>query len=259
MNIDVSNLRVIVTAGGQGIGRAIAAAFLAGGAKVHICDIDADRLAACKAKWPQLGTSVADVSCVEQVDAFIDAAVAHMGGVDVLINNAGISGPGGLVETIDPEGWRQTMEVNINGQFFCSRRVVPYLKAQRSGSIINISTTAGLYGYPNRSPYCASKWAVIGFTKTLAMELGEFGVRANVICPGSINTARMDHVISLDAAATGRSEDEIRAGYYRQVSMRTFIEPEEIANMALFLCSPLAANISGQIISVDGHTETMRA
>ncbi len=258
MKIDVDGLRVIVTAGGQGIGRAVAEAFLADGAQVHICDIDPNRLAACRSDMPAIGTSVCDVAQPEQVDAFIDAAVAQMGGVDVLVNNAGISGPAGAVETIEPADWRRTMAVNINGQFFCARRVIPHLKAQRSGSIVNIATTAALFGYPNRSPYASSKWAVIGFTKTLAMELGEFGIRANAICPGSINNPRMDHVIAIESAATNRPQAEIRRSYERQVSMQTFINPEEIANMVLFICSPLGAKISGQVLSVDGHTETLR-
>ncbi len=258
MNIDVENQRVIVTAGAQGIGKAIAKAFLESGAQVHVCDISAERLAVCKDTLPQLETHVADVSDPEQVAAFMTDAIDAMGGVDVLVNNAGIAGPGGPVETIDIAGWQQTLAVNLNGQFYCSQHVIPHMKAQNSGSIVNISTTAGLHGYPNRSPYCASKWAVIGLTKTLAMELGAFNVRANCICPGSINNARMDHVVQLDAAATGRTEAEVREKYYDQVSMRTFIEPEEIANMAVFLSSPLAPHISGQVISVDGNTETMR-
>lgn len=259
MYLDLSSLRVIITAGGQGIGRATAEAFLTSGAQVHICDIDAERLATCQAELPGLGTSIADVSNIDQVDSFIAKALDQMGGVDILVNNAGISGPAAPVEEIDPAGWEQTMAVNINGQFYCTRRVIPHLKAQRSGAIINISTTAGLYGYPNRSPYCASKWAVIGFTKTLAMELGAYNVRANVICPGSINNTRMDHVINIESEATGRSKEEIRENYYKQVSMRTFIDPEEIASTILFLSSPQAAKISGQVISVDGHTETMRS
>jgi len=258
MNIDVANLRVVVTAGAQGIGRAITEAFLAGGAQVHICDIEPDRLAACQHALPGVGISTADVSDPAQVDAFIEAALSQMGGIDVLVNNAGISGPAGPVEMLEPEAWRQTIEVNLNGQFYCTRRVVPSMKKQRSGSIVNISSTAGLFGYPLRAPYAASKWAVVGFTKTLAMELGSYGIRANAICPGSINNPRMDGVIAMEAVASGRSETEIRQQYTRQVSLQTFIDPEEIANLVLFICSPLGAKISGQTLCVDGHTETLR-
>ena len=258
MNIDVSNLRVVVTAGGQGIGRAIAEAFLAGGARVHICDVDPDRLDACRQALPTLGIAMADVADPDQVDAFIAAAVAEMGGIEVLVNNAGISGPAGTVESITPAAWRQTMAVNIDGQFYCARRVVPVMKQQRFGSIVNIASTAGLFGYPLRSPYAASKWAVIGFTKTLAMELGTYGIRVNAICPGSINNPRMDGVIAMEAAATGRPEAEIRQNYAKQTSLQTFIDPEEVARLVLFICSPLGAKISGQALCVDGHTETLR-
>ena len=130
--------------------------------------------------------------------------------------------------------------------------------ANRSGSIINLSSTAGLWGYPTRSPYCASKWAVIGLTKTMAMELGEYGVRVNAICPGSVSGPRIDHVITIQSAATDMSEDEIRRSYTKQVSMQTFIDPEEIAHQILFVCSPYGAKISGQALCVDGHTESMR-
>jgi len=256
--IDVAGLRVLVTAGAQGIGRTIAEAFISGGAQVHMCDQDPDLLAALIHEVPEVGVSVADVANEEQVQAFVAAAVSSMGGVDVLINNAGISGPAGPIETLDLASWNRTMEVNVAGMFLCMREVVPLMKAQRSGSIINISSTAGLFGYPNRAPYAASKWAVVGLTKSLAMEVGEFGVRVNTIAPGSINNPRMDYVIAIESDALGRDAGEVRANYERQVSMQTFIDPEEIANMAVFLASPLGAKISGQALAIDGHTETLR-
>ncbi len=257
MQLNVAGLRVIVTAGARGIGRAITEMFLENGAQVHICDISPEALPQCQEELPQLGGTVADVSEPEQVDAMFAAAMAQMGGLDVLVNNAGIAGPTGRVEEIDPAGWERTMAVNINGQFYCARRAIPLLK-EAGGSIVNISTTAGLFGYPLRSPYAASKWAVIGFTKTLAMELGEFGIRANAICPGSIDGARMDRVINAEAAAKGIAPQSVRQAYLRQVSMQTFIDAREIANMVLFITSPLGSKISGQALSVDGHTETMR-
>ena len=259
MELSVAGLRVMITAGGQGIGYAIAVAFLEGGAQVHICDVDENRLAACRDKWPELGTTVADVSDPVQVDRWFEAVGnGRLHGLDVLVNNAGISGPALPVEAISPEAWRQTMAVNIDGQFYCTRRAVPLLKQAGGGSIINISSTAGLFGYPLRSPYAASKWAVIGLTKTLAMELGEFNIRVNAICPGSINGPRMDQVIAMEAATRGVDSTWVRQNYTRQVSLNTFIEAEEIANMALFICSPAGAKISGQALCVDGHTETLR-
>ncbi len=258
MEISADGLRVIVTAGGQGIGKAIAQIFWENGARVHTCDINAARLAVCREEMPGLTTSVTDVSSVDEVDGMIETAVSKLGGVDVLINNAGIAGPTGPVEEIDIDGWQKTLDVNINSQFYTTRRIIPLMKAQKSGSIINISSTAGLNGYALRSPYTASKWAIIGLTKTWAMELGMDNVRVNVICPGSINGERIDQVISAEAESRGLSEAQVREAYYRQVSMHTFIEAREIAEMAYFLCSPLAAKISGQVLCVDGHTETMR-
>ena len=258
MKLSLEGLRVVVTAGGQGIGYAIATAFLENGARVHVCDVDAERLAACRDVWPELGTTVADVSDVAQVDGLFAEVGHEFQGLDVLVNNAGISGPVLPVEDISPEAWRQTMAVNIDGQFLCARRAVPLLKQAGGGSIVNISSTAGLFGYPLRSPYAASKWAVIGFTKTLAMELGEFNIRVNAICPGSINGPRMDRVIAAEATTRGVAPEMVRHNYTKQVSMNTFIEAEEIANMVLFICSPAGAKISGQALCVDGHTETMR-
>ncbi|MGB1252442.1 MAG: SDR family oxidoreductase [Candidatus Promineifilaceae bacterium] len=258
MKIEFEGKRVIVTAGARGIGRAIADAFAAAGAQVHICDIDATAVANALAENPKLTGSITDVSDESQVDTMFDEALAHLGGLDIMVNNAGISGPAGMVEEIAIAAWEKVMAVNVYAMISTSRRAIPIMKAQRSGSIINIASTAGLWGYPTRSPYCASKWAVIGLTKTMAMELGEYDVRVNVICPGSVSGPRIDHVIAIQSAATGMPEDEIRRSYTNQVSMQTFVDPEEIAYQALFVCSPFGAKISGQALCVDGHTESMR-
>ncbi|MEM7345822.1 MAG: SDR family oxidoreductase [Chloroflexota bacterium] len=258
MELTVKDLRVIVTAGGSGIGRTIAETFMENGARVHICDLVEDHLNSVTAAFPTIGATLTDVSDPAQVERLFDEAVTHLGGLDVLINNAGIAGPTALVEEIQPEDWEKTMSVNINGQFYCTRLAVPLLKEAGGGHIINLSSTAGLFGYTHRSPYVASKWAVIGFTKTLAMELGEFNIRANAICPGSIDGPRMDRVIAAEAAAKGLSEEQIRQGYFKQNSLGTFINMQDIANMALFLCTDAANLITGQALSVDGHTETLR-
>lgn len=258
MKLTGQGLRVIITAAASGIGRTIAETFLENGAQVHICDVVEERLAECRAALPDIGATLADVSDPLQVDRLFEEAIAHLGGLDVLVNNAGIAGPTGYVDEITPAAWEQTIAVNINGQFYCARRAVPLLKAAGGGSIINLSSTAGLMGYPLRSPYAASKWAVIGFTKTLAMELGEFGIRVNAICPGPVEGARMEAISAAEAQARGVSVESVREGYVRQTSLRTFIPPQDIANMILFLCSKAGQRISGQALSVDGHTETLR-
>lgn len=253
----LTNTRVIITAGGAGIGRATARAFHAAGARVHICDVDAATLADAQAELPGLGVSEADVSDPDQVDRLFDAALDALGGLDVLVNNAGIAGPTALLEDCEPAEWRRTLAVNLDGQFYCLRRAIPALKAAGGGAIVNLASTAGLYGYPRRGPYVASKWAVVGLTKSLAIELGPSGIRVNAICPGSIEGARMDRVIASEAAATGASEEEVRQAYVRNTSMRCFIDAEDIANMAVFLCSPAGAKVSGQALAVDGHTESL--
>ena len=247
----------MVTAGATGIGRAIVETFMEAGARVHICDVDEAKLAAAKESLPGLGGTLADVADPGAVDRLFDAALDSLGGLDILVNNAGIAGPTAPAEEIAPEDWRRTIAVDLDGAFHCVRRAIPPLKKAGGGSIVNISSTAGLFGFPNRSPYAAAKWGVIGLTKTLAMELGPFGIRVNAICPGSVAGPRMDHVIAADAAARGLDPADVREAYVGQVSMRTFVNVTDIANMALFVCCDCGAKISGQALAVDGHTETL--
>ena len=253
------DLRVVVTAAASGIGHAIAGTFLEIGARVHICDIDEKRLEACRDTWPDVGTTVADVSQRAQVDVLFDEATASLGGLDVLVNNAGIAGPTGAVEEIEPEAWEQMIAVNLNSQFYCARRAVPLLKQAGGGAIVNLSSAAGLFGFPLRSPYASTKWAIIGFTKTLAMELGEFGIRVNAICPGLVAGPRIDAVISARAAATGVPVEEMREEALRTTSMRTFVTADDVAYMVLFLVSDAGSRISGQALSVAGNVETLRS
>ena len=178
------------------------------------------------------------------------------GGVDVLVNNAGIAGPTALVEDVDPEAWRDCLAVGLDSHFLLARAVVPHLKRQRSGAIVTISSTAGLYGYGMRTPYAAAKWAVIGFTKSLAVELGPYGVRANVVAPGSVEGPRMGRVIEAEAAQRGVSDRAVEREYVEGQSIPRFAQPTEIAEVCAFLASPSASMVNGQVIAVDGHTET---
>ena len=245
--------RVLVTAAASGIGRNVAEAFVEAGDCVHVCDIDEAELE----KLEGVGTTVADVAGPDDVDRLFTEAAETLGGLDVLVNNAGISGPTAPVEAIEPGDWRRTIDINLNGQFYCVRRAVPLLKAAGGGSIVNISSTAGLFGYPLRSPYAASKWGVVGLTKTLAMELGTFGIRVNAICPGSVAGERIERVIRDEAVSRSVSPDDVRTSFQRQVSMRTFVDAADITGMILFLCSNQGARISGQALAIDGHTESL--
>jgi NAD(P)-dependent dehydrogenase (short-subunit alcohol dehydrogenase family) len=250
--------RILVTAAVRGIGRAMVEGFLARGDRVHICDVDEAALAEFRAAHPDVGATGADVSDPAQVDHLFDAVEQDLGGVDVLVANAGIAGPTAAVEDVEIEAWQRTIDINLNGAFYCVRRAVPLIKAAGGGSIVIISSVAGLFGYPLRSPYAASKWALIGFTKTLAMELGSYQIRVNAICPGPVAGPRIDGVIDAKARARGVPFDEMRETYLNGISMHTLTDSEDIANMALFLTSLAGAKISGQALAVDGHTETLR-
>lgn len=258
MEISVSGLKVLITASATGIGFAVAKAFLESGAEVHICDINNEKLETCTRSLPGAGITCADVSDPAEVDILFEEVVSQLNGLDVLINNAGIAGPTAPIEDVDPQDWDRTIAVNINGQFYCARRAVPLLKDAGGGSIINMSSSAGLLGYPMRSPYAASKWAVIGLTKTMAMELGEFGIRVNAVCPNAVEGPRMNAVIAAEAKAKGISEADVYKCLVQGTSMRTFVTTDDVSNMILFLCSNAGSRISGQALSVDGFTETLR-
>lgn len=258
MNTSASDLRVLVTAGATGIGRAFAETFADAGARVYTCDIDGDALAAFRAARPAIGGMVADVAVAAQVDAMFDAAAAHLGGLDVLINNAGIAGPTAPVESISVADWDRTIAVDLNSMFYCTRRAVPLLKAAGGGSIVNLSSVAGRLGFRLRTPYSAAKWAVVGFTKSLAIELGPSNIRVNAIQPGIVQGARMDRVIKAKSAALGRTEEEFEQELLSAVSLRRMVTAQDIANMALFLTTPAGASISGQALSVCGNVEYLR-
>ena len=202
-------LRVIVTAGAAGIGRAIAETFADRGAKVFICDLDDTALAEMAKACPEIGRFRADVADQAQVDAFFDAALADLGGLDVLINNAGIAGPTAPIDEMDPADWRRTVDINLNSHFYCLKRAVPMLKKSGEGVIINLSSVAGRLGFSYRLPYSASKWAIIGMTKSLAIELGPDGIRVNALLPGVVEGKRIEHVISNRAKQVGIEYSEM--------------------------------------------------
>jgi NAD(P)-dependent dehydrogenase (short-subunit alcohol dehydrogenase family) len=257
MSNDLKDKRVIITAAATGIGRVTAEAFLTAGARVHVCDVDEAGLTAFKAAQAALGTTVADVSDAERVDRLFDDALRHLGGLDIMVNNAGIAGPTANVEDVQPDDWRRTLAVNLDATFLCCRRAVPVLNKNRSGAIVNLSSAAGIHGFARRTPYASAKWAIVGLTKSLALELGRFGVRVNCICPGAVEGDRIERVIKAEAKATGKPEDEVRANTVRYTAMKTFVSPQDIANMILFLCSDKGARISGQALPVDGYLYTL--
>lgn len=250
--------RVLISAAASGIGYAVAEAFLAQGARVHICDMNEEHLAKAKTSHPGLSITKADASSPTEVERVFADAKAHLGGLDVLVNNVGIAGPTALLENVSPEAWDKTMKVNVGSHFYFARLAVPLLKEAGGGCIINMSSIAGRFGYPWHGPYAVSKAAVIALTNTLAMELGEHKIRVNAICPCAVDGPRMSDVIKVEAEARGEPFEKIRDAYHRQNSMRTFIQKSDIANMILYLTSDAGSKISGQAISIDGNAETGR-
>lgn len=252
--IGLRGARVLVTAGGSGIGAVLAHRFSEAGAQVAICDQDTALLK------QSLHLAVeANVTDEAQMDAVFARVGEAFGGVDIVCANAGTGGPAGPLEALDYTAWKDCVAVNLHGAFLTCRGAARRMKAQGSGVILITSSTAGLFGYPNRSPYAAAKWGLIGLTKTLAMELGPHGIRVNAICPGSVEGDRMERVLANESRARGVPVEELRQSYVRGVSMKTWVTADQVADTALFLASDAGKTVSGQAIAVDGHTETLNA
>jgi len=248
--------RVLITAGAGGIGRVMSETFVKAGATVHICDVIQSAIDET-VKALGVTATLCDVSDLQQVDQFFGDAQKHLGGLDVMINNAGIAGPTGKVEDISIADWQRCIEIDLNGMFYCTRLAVPMLKQAGGGSIINLSSAAGRLGFPYRTPYAAAKWAVVGFSKSLSMEVGTDNIRVNAIQPGVVEGERIDRVIAAKAEAVGISFEEQRKISLERVSMRSMVSPQDIANMALFLASDAGAHVTGQAISVCAGVEML--
>lgn len=257
MDMQIEGLRVLITAGAGGIGLETARAFAREGARVFVCDVDEGALAALRASDPGIVGVTCDVADRGAVARLFDAALAHLGGLDCLVNNAGIAGPTARVEEIRPEDWDRCVEVCLTSQFNCARLAVPHLKESRNGSMINLSSAAGKNGFAMRSPYSAAKWGVIGFTKSLAIELGEFGVRVNAILPGLVAGDRIRRVLEAKAQQYGKSFKEVETTAFAYASIKEYILPQQLADQMVFLASPRGRTISGQAIAIDGDTKML--
>lgn len=252
MEISLAGKRAFVSAGAAGIGRRTVETLDRLGAEVFTCDIDRSALGTLP---ESIRGWYCDVSKSGQIDAILDEIVPD--GLDILVNNAGTSGPTKLVEDISDDEWRECLAVGIDSHFYFARRAVPAMKRAGGGAIVNMISSAGIMGYPTRTPYVAAKWAASGVTKSLAMELGPHNIRVNGIVPGSVTGDRMERIIAAQAALDGTSPDSVRRDYVLGVSMQCFIDPQEVADMIAFLVSDHARHVSGQIIGVDGNTETL--
>jgi NAD(P)-dependent dehydrogenase (short-subunit alcohol dehydrogenase family) len=247
--------RVLITAGAAGIGREFARAFAKNGARVYVCDIDEKALAAIAKEIPGLVARRCDMASRAEIERMVPEAIASLGGLDVLINNAGIAGLTLPVADYPPDDWDKVVAVNLTAMFDVSRLAIPHLKKSKAGCIINMSSIAGRYGFPNRSPYAATKWGVIGLTKTLAMELGEWGIRANAIAPGAVEGDRIVRVFQGRAQISGRTLDEVKADALAAASIKAMVDPRDIAQLAVFLASDAAKAISGQVVPIDNDRQ----
>ena len=252
MEFSAKGLRVVITAGASGIGRVMARTFMEHGARVHICDIDEKALASTKKQLPAVTQTLADVAKLEDVERLFRDVEKNLRGLDVLVNNAGVAGPTAKVEDITPEDWDRTIAIDLNGMFYCTRKAMPLIKKAGGGSIINLSSIAGRFGFAMRTPYSAAKWAVVGFTQSLAAEAGPDKVRVNCIQPGIVEGDRIDRVIEAKAKGLGVSPEEVKAKMLEGVALHTTVTPQDIANMALFLATAPGRHISGQAIAVCG-------
>lgn len=257
MTADLSGRKAVISAGAAGIGRTIADTLIGAGVQVAVFDVSQQAVEDFSAAHPHMIARVVDVSDRPGVEVFFSEVTCVFEGLDILVNNAGIAGPTEKIEDINPAGWDATIAINLTGQFDCARLAAPYLKTSENGAIINIASVAGRLGYANRTPYAASKWAIVGLTKSLAIEMGPDGVRVNAILPGIVEGPRMDGVIQARADAMGTNFDDMRDEYLGKISLRRMVSMQDVADMALFLCSPAGGNISGQALSVCGNVETL--
>ena len=247
--------RVLITAGAAGIGREFARAFSANGAKVFVCDINDKALADIRKEIPSVVARHCDMGLRAEIERMVPEAVAALGGLDVLINNAGIAGLTLSVEDYPPDNWDKVVAVNLTAMFDVSRLAIPHLKKSKAGCIINMSSIAGRGGFENRSPYAATKWGVIGLTKTLALELGAWGIRANAIAPGAVEGERIVRVFQGRAQISGKSMAEVKAEALAGQSIKAMVDPKDIAALAVFLASDAAKSISGQVIPIDNDRQ----
>ena len=258
--LNLKNKKIVISAGASGIGWAITKSCVSKGALVYLCDIDGKALSKIR-KYPmynkRIFISEIDASNEVEVIDFFKMIKKKFKKMDALINNVGIAGPTGTIEGIESVEWEKTMHVNVNSHFYFTKQAIPLLKKSKTSSIINISSGAGIMGFPLRSPYAASKWAVVGMTKTLAMELGKYKIRVNAICPGTIKGDRMKRVIRDKAKFTKISAKKIESDFVSMASMKSWINEEDIGNMCAYLISDSANKVSGQVIAVDGNAERM--
>lgn len=257
MNFDLTGKRVIVSAGGSGIGRAIVEGFVSQGAQVATCDINPDFIQELKSIHPNITAQLVDVGDQTAVQQFCSSAIEALGGLDCLINNAGIAGPTLGIEDIDAVDWQACLNICLSSQFYFAKACISSLRQSGDASITNLSSAAGKHGFAYRTPYAAAKWGVIGLTKSLAIELGVDKIRVNAILPGLVAGDRQRNVLSAKAQRLGKSFDEVEREAFSYTSIKDYVTAQDIADQIMYLSSPSGRRISGQAIAVDGDTKML--
>ena len=254
-NQSLKNKKIVISAGASGIGLATTKICLDRGATVFVSDINEKFINRLRknSKNKKLFIYHCDASNENDVNDLFDKINKKTSKIDALINNVGISGPTGTIDKLNSEDWEKTLKINVISHFYFAKLAIPMLKTNKGGSIINMASGAGIMGFPLRSPYAASKWAIVGITKTLAMELGKFKIRVNAICPGTIKGDRMVRVIRDKAKFLKVSKKSVEKEFVSMASMNCWIFEEDIAKMCSFLISKDSERISGQVIGVDGN------
>jgi NAD(P)-dependent dehydrogenase (short-subunit alcohol dehydrogenase family) len=249
--------KVFISAGGSGIGRCIAEAFLNNDDEVFVCDINAQSLEQFQKDYPKLHIYVCDLAEPEQIKLMFAQAVQKLGHIDVLVNNTGISGPTIAADELSFDDWNMVINLNLNSTFLITQLAIPLLKQSGAGVIINMSSIAGRLGYPYRLAYSTSKWGLIGFTKTLSMELGADNIRVNAILPGAVDGDRVQRVLQARADVAHNSLEEVTQNALKNQSLKYFVNPKHIADLCLFLASDSGRSISGQILPIDGDKQCL--
>jgi NAD(P)-dependent dehydrogenase (short-subunit alcohol dehydrogenase family) len=257
MDMEIRGLRVMVTAGAGGIGLEIARAFVREGARVHVCDVDEVALARLSTDDAAISSTRCDVASREEVARFFAEGLAKLGGLDCFVNNAGIAGPTGRIDEIDPADWDRCIAIDLTGQFNCARLAVPHLRKSANASLMNVSSLAGRLGFAMRTPYASAKWGVVGLMRSLALELGPDNIRVNALLPGVIAGERQVRVLTAKAKARGIPFEEMERLAFSYTSLKEYVTPQQLADLVVFVASPRGRMISGQALSVDGDTNML--
>ena len=257
MDFELKGKKAIVSAGGSGIGYTIVEEFVKQGVSISTCDIDEKSIHELRKKYPQIYAEVIDVGDERAVKKFCIKSIEFLGGLDCLVNNAGVAGPTLSIEEIDAEDWSHCLNVCLSSQFYFVKSCLKQLRKSSSASIVNLSSAAGKYGFAFRTPYASAKWGVIGLTKSLSIELGKDKIRVNAVLPGLVAGDRQQNVLRNKAQMHGKSFNEVEEEAFSFTSIKEYVDAKDIADQIMYLASDAGKHISGQAISIDCDTKML--